>query len=397
VAGRPAPGTGNLGGSQPLLERLENDCALAEAGVSLTLAVVRDYRAEGWPSMDLCADQLLAHLPPGLVAEDLAPPFRHVFGRLPFLKRVGFNADRLVNRHVLLPRVVRRAAHRADFVHLVDHSYAHLVNAVPAGRAGVYCHDLDAFRSILEPEIEPRPWWFRRLARRTLDGLKRAALVFHSTAVVGRKLRDLGIVCPDRLVYAPYGVAPEFMPEDRTHGERPYLLHVGSNIPRKRLDVLLDVFAAVRERLPELRLVQVGGPWPPPFAARIARLGIGPFVTQVRGLSREQLAELYRGAAAVLVTSDAEGFGLPVVEALACGAPVVASDLPTLREVGAKVVNYCTVADLPAWAETVYRVLTVPGIAPSRDSRLSHAARFTWAEHTRIVTEAYFRLAGRSP
>ncbi len=353
--------------------------------------------------MDLCADQLLAHLPPEIAAEDVAPPFRRIFGRLPLLKRVGFNADRLLNRHVWLPRAVRRAARRADFVHVVDHSYAHVVNAVPPGRAGVYCHDLDAFRSVLEPEKEPRPWWFRRLARRTLDGLKRAAVVFHNSGETGRQLLTAGLVPAERLVHAPLGVAPEFTPEAGqpvalpVTGDRPFLLHVGSNIPRKRLDVLLEVFAAVRERLPELRLVQVGGPWPPQLAERLDRLKINPFVTQVRGLSREQLAELYRRAAAVLVTSDAEGFGLPVIEALACGTAVVASDLPTLREAGGEAVNYCPVADLPTWSEVVYRVLTEPSFPPRRDSRLSHAARFSWAEHARTVAATYLRLAGRSP
>jgi len=265
----------------------------------------------------------------------------------------------------------------------------------------VYCHDLDAFRSILEPEKEPRPWWFRRLARRILDGLKRAAVVFHSTAVVGQRLATAGIVHRERLVYAPYGVAAEFTPEATTLVElpvsinAPFLLHVGSNIPRKRLDVLLDVFAAVRLNVAGLRLVQVGGPWPPHLAEQISRLGIGEAVTQVRNLTREQLAELYRRAAVVLVPSEAEGFGLPVIEALACGAAVVASDIPTLREAGGAVVDYCAVADVAGWADTVTRVVKRSPSSPDRPARLTHAARFSWREHARIIGETYLRLASQ--
>jgi glycosyltransferase involved in cell wall biosynthesis len=371
----------------------------------MRLAVVRDFRAERWPSMDLCADQLLSHLPAAVSAEDIAPVFRRVFGRFPFLHRTGFNADRLLNRHLLLPRVVRRAARHNDFVHVVDHSYAHLVGAVPPGRAGVYCHDLDAFRSLLEPDKERRPWWFRKFARRTLDGLKRAAVVFHNSVTTARQLLDAGIVPPERLVHAPLGVAPEFTPaaagpvEVPVMLDFPFLLHVGNNIPRKRLDVLLDTFAAVRGRVPGLRLVQIGGPWPEPLAVQIARLGVGPFVTQVRGLSREQLAELYRRAAAVLVTSEAEGFGLPVIEALACGAAVVASDIPTLREAGGGAAHYRPVADVPAWADAVARVVLDPASAPPRDIRLAHAARFSWREHARVIADAYLALAsgGQKP
>ena len=366
----------------------------------MILASVRDFRAEGWPSMDLCADQLLVHFPAGVTAEDIAPGFRRVFGRLPFSGGVGFNADRVLNRHVFLPRVVGRVARRSEFVHIVDHSYAHLVNAVPPGRAGVYCHDLDAFRSILEPENEPRPQWFRRLARRTLEGLTRAAVVFHSTGEVRGQILHHGLVDPARLVHAPYGVAAEFTPLSGipvvlpVPTDTPYLLHVGGNIPRKRLDVLLDTFAAVRARMPQLRLVQVGGPWPAPLAVRIARLGIGAAVTQLRGLSRHQLAELYRRAAAVLVTSESEGFGLPVIEALACGAPVVASDLPVLREVGGAAVEYCPVADLPAWIDAITRVMHASSPA---SHRVEHAARFSWTEHGRIIGSTYLRLSEGLP
>lgn len=364
----------------------------------LRLAVVRDYQAEGWPSMDLCADQLLAHLPAEVEAIDIAPPFRRLFGRLPIPHRFGFNADRLVNRHLLLPSAVRRTACHTDFVHVVDHSYAHVVNSLPAGSAGVYCHDLDTFRCLLEPQREPRPWWFRRLARRILAGLRRAAVVFHNSRRTADELSAADIVPPERLVHAPLGVAAEFTPQTERpvvlpiSTDFPFLLHVGSNIPRKRLDVLLEVFAAVRQRFPALRLIQVGGPWPATLAEQIARLGIAPLVIQLRGLSREQLAELYRRAAAVLVPSEAEGFGLPVIEALACGAIVVASDIPALREAGGLAAIYCPVANVTAWTETVCRVLTEPSGLPSRASRLSQAQQFSWSVHARIIADTYRRL-----
>ena len=95
----------------------------------------------------------------------------------------------------------------------------------------------------------------------------------------------------------------------------------------------------------------------------------------------------------MLVPSAMEGFGLPVLEALACGAAVVASDLATLREVGGEAVVYCPVADVPAWTETVCRLLGDPGRAPDRAARLDRAGRFSWANHARIILDAYRRLA----
>src|SRR4051794_39354688 len=116
-----------------------------------TLAVMSDFPAEGWPSMDLCAEMLLAHLPmsgPHAVQPSrVCPPFRRLASRLPLVSRMkaAVNADRLINRFVTYPRHARQLAGKFDLFHVVDHTYAQLVHAVPAERTGVYCHDLDAF------------------------------------------------------------------------------------------------------------------------------------------------------------------------------------------------------------------------------------------------------------
>src|SRR5262249_41436145 len=106
------------------------------------VAGIRDFRAEGWPSMDLCADQLLAHLPgdAGLLTVDFDPPFRRRAQRLPLFgrRRAAFNADRLLNRHQFLPTDLRRRARDFDSFHVVDHTYAHVVLSLPPGRSGVY-------------------------------------------------------------------------------------------------------------------------------------------------------------------------------------------------------------------------------------------------------------------
>ncbi|MBZ4415249.1 glycosyltransferase [Myxococcus sp. RHST-1-4] len=368
-----------------------------------------DPRDEGWPSMDLVGEALLeglSALPSEVSAEAVRPPIPSVARRLPRLgtRNAAFNADRLLTRFGLYPGRALLARSRYDAFHVVDHTYAQLVHALPAGRTGVYCHDLDAFRSVLEPQREPRPALFRLMARAQLAGLERAALVFHSTQAVRSELLARGVVDPARLVWAPYGVSPEYRPEpvpgDRSEellaplGGRPYLLHVGSAIPRKRLDVLFAVFAALRARHPELRLVQQGGALSSAQRAQVEALGIGDALLRPPRQERPTLAGLYRRASAVLVTSEAEGFGLPVIEALACGAPVVASDLPVLREVGADTCAYCPVGDVPSWVETVDALLTGRQPPPSREARLARAARFTWAAHARTVLDAYLRLLG---
>jgi glycosyltransferase involved in cell wall biosynthesis len=174
----------------------------------------------------------------------------------------------------------------------------------------------------------------------------------------------------------------------------PYLLHVGSCVPRKRIDVLLDVFAAARGRRPDLRLVKAGGAWTPAQRDQIGRLNLGSAIVHRPDLTRAELAALYRRAALVLVPSEMEGFGLPVIEALACGAAVLASDLPALREAGGPAAVYLQVGDVAAWAETVIAILDRPDRAPPPEARRQQGARFTWAEHARVIADAYLRLAG---
>jgi glycosyltransferase involved in cell wall biosynthesis len=357
--------------------------------------------------MDLCADMFLAHACrlPGrpINAERLDPPFHRIFERVPVgrWQRQLFNADRLVNRFWTYPRHLRLIRSRFDFFHIVDHSYAQLVHALPADRTGVYCHDLDTFRCLLEPGKEPRPRWFQAMVRRTLRGMQSAALVFHTTQAVRRQIESLGLVEAARLVHAPNGVSAEFTPEPV--GELtgllpglpsgPFLLHVGSCIPRKRIDVLIDLFATVRADRLDLRLVQVGGEWSPEHRSQIERLGLAASIQQLRGVARPALAQLYRRAAAVVQPSEAEGFGLPVVEALACGAVVIASNIPVLREVGGDAVVYCPVADVATWAKAVAQVLTDETAVPARCTRLAQASRFTWQAQASTIINAYQRTA----
>ena len=320
---------------------------------------------------------LAAGGPFAVEAARLCPPFRRLATRLPAVGRrnAAFNADRLLNRFVHFPRHARRLADQFDLFHIADHTYAQLVLVLPADRVGVYCHDLDAFRSLLDPAREPRPRWYRALARRILSGLQKAAVVFHNTDAVAEQINRAGLVHPDRLVLAPLGVAPEFtadsprppiplpLPWLAELGGQPWVLHVGACIPRKRIDVLLDVCAEIRKTFPDLRLVKVSGEWTAAQRDRIDRLGLAGPITHMGGLARAELAEVYRRATVVLMPSEAEGFGLPVIEALACGAVVVASDIPALREAGGPAAAYAPVGDVGAWSAAVAKLLADPASA----------------------------------
>jgi glycosyltransferase involved in cell wall biosynthesis len=238
------------------------------------------------------------------------------------------------------------------------------------------------------------------LARRILTGLQKAAIVFHNSRQTRDELLRFELIDPVRLIHAPLGVASEFTPEpnnppaqeadylSRVAG-RPWLLHVGSCIPRKRIDVLLAILAAVRQGVPDVMLVKIGGEWTAAQQEQIEKLRLTHAIVHAGAVSNTELAQAYRLAKAVLVPSEAEGFGLPVIEGLACGAVVIASDIPALREAGGPAAVYVPVADLAAWTDAVIRVLNNPAFSPSREKRLSWVRQFTWENHAATIAEAY--------
>jgi glycosyltransferase involved in cell wall biosynthesis len=385
----------------------------------LDMAVLFDAAEEEWPSMDLAGEMLIDQWRSGLAsrvdAEVVGISIPRIVRRLPGVpSRTAFNADRALTRYVAYPVRALAARRPRRLFHVVDHSYAQLVHSLPAARTGVYCHDLDVFQPILSymgPDMGPgggprRSRWFRALARVLAAGLRAAAVIFHNTREVGRALERSGLVPGARLVHAPLGVAPEYSASADPHreaaaflaplGGRPFVLHVGSGIPRKRIDVLFEVFAKLRATRPDLRLVQQGAALSPEQRGHAAALGITDALVQPPRLTRNALAGVYQRAAVVLVPSEAEGFGIPVIEALACGTPVVASDIATLREVGGDAVLYAPPGDVPTWTRAVEAVLDQASAVPSVARRRERAADFTWERHARTILDAYDDLASRN-
>jgi glycosyltransferase involved in cell wall biosynthesis len=359
---------------------------------------VFDAADEGWVSMQRVGEELERAL------RAAGEPVTRLQWPLPRLARAAstthraLNVDRALGRFGLYPAQLLRALRSHRLFHVVDHSYSHLLWVLPPSRTGVFCHDLDAYRAALPGTREQAEPWRRALAEVQLQGLRRAAVVFTSTEVTASELAALAGVPRGKLVVAPYGTGPEYTAEgpdapELAHvraalGGQPYVLHVGSGAPRKRLDRLKAVHARLRRDFPGLLLLQHGAPaeaFPAEASAGIVRTG-GP-------LSPAAIAALYRGAAVVLQTSDAEGFGLPVLEALACGAPVVASDLPTVREVGGAHVDYVPREDLEAWERAAAPHLRHASPPGARAKRSAWAARFSWEAQARVVQQAYAHVA----
>jgi len=383
----------------------------AAKGRPLRVAMICNFLEERWPSMDLVGDMLCSHLAANcdnqVTVTQIRPAFKNRCTRV-FEKPAFRNADLILNRFADYPAWLRPRAGEYDLFHLVDHSYSQLLHILPAGRTVVTCHDLDTFRCVLEPERDQRPRWFRAMSRRILDGFRNAAHVIAVSEATRDELLRHRLVSPERISVVPNGVDPICSPQADGPADlaatgllpapagTPWLLSVGSTAPRKRLDVLLRVFAAVKRVMPEAGLVRVGG-LSPELEQLATELNIRPAIVTLPFLARDLLAAIYRRAALLLQTSDAEGFGLPVVEAMASGCPVAASDIPALREIGGTAVTYCPVADVAFWQDAVVRLLREREQQPEawarrRHHAVAHAEHFSWAENARQAAVIYHQV-----
>ncbi|HVH12287.1 MAG TPA: glycosyltransferase family 1 protein [Longimicrobium sp.] len=376
----------------------------------LSVGVVADYAEERWPSMDLVsellADALRAHTP--YAPSILRPRMPRPFGRTLRDSGAAHNADRVLGRHLAYPRWLRRRAGDFALFHVADHSYAHLVDALPAERTIVTCHDLDAFRSLLEPAREPRPRWFRAIMGRVLGGMRRAAHVVCDSDAVHAELLSHGLLSPDRVSTVPLPVHPDFSPAPDPEADaeaarllgppspdRVEVLHVGSTVPRKRIPLLLQAMAPFAAEGSAV-LVRVGGALTAEQRRIAAERGMDDGIVELPFLDRRTLAAVYRRAALVVNPSEREGFGLPLVEAMACGAAVLATDLPVLREVGGDAVRYVASGDADAWTRAIRveldRLAAPENRGEARAAALRRAARFTLAAYAAGIAAVYDRV-----
>lgn len=226
----------------------------------------------------------------------------------------------------------------------------------------------------------------------------RARLILNSNTTRDRVLHNfqlLGLPVPDMLV-APLGLDERFAPSAKIAAptaDTPYFVCVGTIEPRKNLTFLLEVWRRLVERhgtrTPRLVLVGHRG-WENENIIDILERArqIAPFVAEISGLTDAGLASLMAGASAVLAPSLVEGYSLPCLEALACGAPVLASDIAVHREVCGDHAELIDVVDGPGWISAIEHM---SGVDDPLTKRLqAQAAKFMpmrWQAHINSVTD----------
>jgi glycosyltransferase involved in cell wall biosynthesis len=310
--------------------------------------------------------------PPGSMPALDGIRWRYLAGSLQALRRPWWE-------DIVLPRALRQ-----DGVAVLLSPYGAVPRVGPPVVAVV--HDVVA---LCHPETLRwhHRWYWRRVARR----LPRAARVVANSAATAAEVCHRAGVTPERVVVAPLAPSPAFRPVDpaavaevgaRLRLQLPYVVVVaGAGGVRKGLATL----AAAAAGIEGLELVVVGATTAP----------AGPRLHQPGWLPDDQLAALMSGAVAVACPSITEGFGLPVVEAMACGAAVIASRAGALTEVAGEAALLVAPGDVGAWREGLQRLL----VDPQLRLRLGQAGRervrkLSWSRCAAITVDAVREVLG---
>jgi glycosyltransferase involved in cell wall biosynthesis len=274
---------------------------------------------------------------------------------------------------------------RVDIVHGTN-----FILPPPRDAAGVVTvHDLAFVRY---PDlVNSASLEYRELVPRALS---RAAAVLTPTQAVAAELVDTYSVSPDRIQVTPMGVDNAWFVASAARPPgvpKHYVLAVGTREPRKGLDVLLMAYRLLlADQIEVPPLVIAGGSgWGP--ALDTAKLNNGQVIT-LGYVDRPQLRGLVAGATLLAFPSLYEGFGLPPLEAMASGTPVVASDIPAVREVVGSHARLVPPQDAAALATALQDLLAHPPAEDVRAAARERAASFTWRRCREATMAAYLSL-----
>lgn len=307
---------------------------------------------------------------------------------------------RILWEQLIQPLELLRA--RPDLLHSLAFA-SPLVNPCPAV---VTVYDL-SFR--LTPDKFP-PAQRLYLSALTAHSCRRARRVIAISESTKRDVVRLFGVDPARVDVAYPGVDPVFRPLPsaeveafRARNRLPdrFILYLGTLEPRKNLSALINAFAKLWAQSPipkghgvsnlHLFLCGAKGWWYQPLFKQVESLHLGDVVHFPGFIPAQELALWYNAAAAFAYPSSFEGFGIPVLEALACGRPVVTSDVSSLPEAAGDAALTVTPDDPDALAEALAQALTPAAAARARQCGPAHAARFTWAAAAAQTVESYRR------
>ena len=350
-------------------------------------------------SMDVYADGLVGGLKtvrPDWEIIELAPTLTN-FKDNPILKGV----EKYVERYWHYPRQL--AQHQIDLFHIIDHSDGHLLywlNNLPQPKI-ITCHDLinltqpDSFRGrSIFPLVSMASWKY------AVRGMRHADRIISVSDHTAKDITQHLNIPSQAIASIPNAVDGRFKPltplerelfrqQQNLDKEDFCLLNVGSNNSRKNIDTILKAIALLKHDFP-VQFWKAGADFNSAQKSFITEHQLNDCVTYLGKPSPEQLGEIYSAADVLVAPSSYEGFGLTILEAMACRTPVVTSNVTSLPEVAGDAAILVSPTDIEAIVAAIFRLQQDENYRQLlRDRGLARSRQFTWAKTAEQVIRVY--------
>ena len=308
------------------------------------VTLIGNYEPDGQQSMERFCVSLAKGLEKrGVIVRILRPP--QILARIFKDAKGSGKWFGYLDKFILFPLTLQKKCQQSDIVHVCDHSNSMYLSRLSGFSRLITCHDLLAVRASLgEQTYCPITPLGKILQWLILRNLKRAPMIVCDSVATRADVERLTDLAEERIRLVPLGLNFSYSVTDLEEAksrlnrwpdlqqEMPFILHVGSSEPRKNRDGILRIFAKIKNEFGG-KLVFAGGPLTPDLQILSKQLGLQEDIIEIVGPDNEILEALYNRAFALLYPSHAEGFGWPIIEAQACGCPVIVSDRQSGREV----------------------------------------------------------------
>jgi len=305
--------------------------------------IFKNIISEKNPSMHIYVRELLKNMP------DNVNDFSISAKNYPFLKYY-------LAKEFIYPKVA--AKNQTDVNHISDHSYCGLLRGLDSERAVVTCHDL-----IPLVDTGSASWLGRRRFWFNVKLLPKAKRIITASEFMKQTIVEIfGRALEDKIAIIPYGINDTFRPienldtlKEKYNIMKKSILHIGSSYPRKNVELILEVLS----KRTDWQFVKIG-----PFSKRqlsyIKKRNLQKRILHFPFIDLneyEKLAEIYNSASALAYPSFYEGFGMPLLEAMACGCPVVCSEIPPFVEIAGESAVFFNPQDAKSLEASIERVL----------------------------------------
>ncbi|MGB9201635.1 glycosyltransferase family 4 protein [Methanobacterium sp.] len=310
-----------------------------------------------------------------------------------FLMEMGKNTLRFIDKQLYI-RTVKNKVKKGNIKHITSQEYAYLLNSVKLENNMVTCYDLI-------------PWVYDNnrssLWKQNMNGLKQAETIitiseFSRDEIVKyldypKEMIEIVYPAVDHTNYNPTD-DKKILLKLNIPTDQKVVLYVGSEVPRQNVPVLIKAFALLKKKIPDIKLVKIGDPQS--YGAResvlqlINELELSDDVIFAGYVPEEDMPKWYNAADILVYPCDYAGFGLPPLEAMACGTPVITSNTTSLPEVVGDAGIMINPQDFELMAAKMYDVLTDNKL---KDKMINNGLRrsklFNWDDSARKTLEIY--------